>query len=109
MPETRSSYLSTADHLHGFAEEVRPVLRHISNKPQSETAGILVQFVASIVHPDFVCNLAMMDCLAPEAKEAVLKMFQFCLKTGLSIEEQGAILAFVQPYIVSLLGGKPAH
>lgn len=109
MTETRSSYLSTADNLIGFAEEVRPVLRHISYKPKSESAGILVQFVASIVHPDFVCNLAMMDHLAPEAKEAALKMFQFCLKTGLSIDEQGAILAFVQPYIVSLLGGRLAH
>lgn len=105
----RTAYFSTVTGFEELDDDIQHVLSLIAVKPSNEAAGILVQFVASIVHPDFVCNLAMMDKLPAQAKEAAVRMFQYCLKTGLSIEEQGAILAFVQPYIVSLLGGKPSH
>ena len=92
-----------------FSEELRPTLQLIQKNPSSEVGSVLVQYVAAFVHPDFVCNLAMLDALPEDAKVASLAFFEFCLTHGLSIEEQGALLAFVQPHIVSSLGGPRPH
>lgn len=92
-----------------FPEQLRPTLQLIQKTPSSDVAVVLVQYVAAFVHPDFVCNLAMMDSLPSEAKEASLAFFEFCLSSGLTIEDQGALLAFIQPYIVATLRGPLPH
>ena len=95
--------------LSAFSEELRPTLQLIQKNASGEVASVLVQYVAAFVHPDFVCNLAMLDLLPEAAKVAALAFFNFCLTQGLSIEEQGALLAFIQPYIVSTLRGPLSH
>ena len=109
MSQTPAPYCANTAALGGFPESVRPILRLIQNKPTGDVTAILVQYVASFVHPDFVCNLAMMDHLPIEAKKAALEMFTFCLSNGMTIEDQGAILAFIQPFIVSALRGPLPH
>lgn len=103
MPNANTALLS------GFSEELRPTLQLIQKNPSSEVGTVLVQYVAAFVHPDFVCNLAMLDALPEAAKVASLAFFEFCLTHGLSIEEQGALLAFIQPHIVTTLRGPLPH
>ena len=100
---------ANTDILSRFPEQLRPALLLIQKTPSNDVTVALVQYVASFVHPDFVCNLAMMDSLPKEAKEASLAFFEFCLRSGLSIEDQGALLAFIQPYIVTTLRGPLPH
>ena len=38
------------------------------------------------------------------AKQAALEFFEFCLTQGLTVEEQGAILAWITPYMQRHLG-----
>lgn len=103
MPNANTALLS------GFSEKLRPTLQLIQKNASGEVGSVLVQYVAAFVHPDFVCNLALLDALPEDAKVASLAFFEFCLTQGLSIEEQGALLAFVQPYIVATLGGPRPH
>jgi hypothetical protein len=43
------------------------------------------------------------------AKQAALEFFEHCLSVGLTIEQQGDLLRFIQPYIVATLGGQRPH
>ncbi|WP_342064881.1 hypothetical protein, partial [Cupriavidus sp. OTU4895] len=95
--------------LSGFPEKLRPTLQLIEKNPSGEVAVALVQYVASFVHPDMVCNLAMMESLPVPAKQAALEFFEHCLSVGLTIEQQGDLLRFIQPYIVATLGGQRPH
>lgn len=103
MPNVNAALLSA------FSEELRPTLQLIQKNASNEVGSVLVQYVAAFVHPDFVCNLTLLDALPEAAKVASLAFFEFCLTHGLSIEEQGALLAFVQPYIVTSLRGPLPH
>lgn len=104
MSEHRPIYGANTAVLSHFPEPVRASLRLIEKNPSNEAALVLLQFVASFVHPDYVCNLAMLDALPIEYKEAALELFEFCLTSGLSLDEQGDILRFVEPYLVQSLG-----
>lgn len=95
--------------LSAFPEPVKAILHLIEIKPSGDVSLYLLQYVASFVHPDCVCNLAMLDALPDDAKQAALSLFQFCLHNGLSIDEQGAILRFIQPYLVRGLGAPIQH
>ena len=95
--------------LSGFPEKLKATLQLIEKNPSGEVAIALVQFVASFVHPDMVCNLAMMENLPVPAKQAALEFFEHCLSAGLTLEQQGDLLRFIQPYIVATLGGPMAH
>ncbi|MGP8438211.1 hypothetical protein ACT2FY_09715 [Paraburkholderia fungorum] len=92
-----------------FPEKLRLTLQLIEKNPSGEVAVALVQYVASFVHPDMVCNLAMMENLPVPAKQAALEFFEHCLSAGLTIEQQGELLRFIQPYIVATLGGPRPH
>lgn len=100
---------ANADALSRFPEQLRPALQLIQNHPSNDVAVVLVQYVAAFVHPDFVCNLAMMDSLPSEAKAASLAFFEFCLNKGLTNEDRRALLAFIQPHIVATLRGPVPH
>ena len=95
--------------LSGFPEKLRPTLQLIEKNPSGEVAVALVQYVASFVNPDMVGNLAMMESLPVPAKQAALEFFEHCLSAGLTIEQQGELLRFIQPYIVATLGGPRPH
>lgn len=91
--------------LSSFPDELRDTLQLIEKNGSNDLGAALTQFVASFVHPDMVCNLAMMESMPDSAKAASLKFFEHCLTAGLSLEQQGDLLRFVQPYIVKALGG----
>lgn len=86
-----------------------PALEFIERHPSGEAGVAMTQYVASFAHPDMVCNLAMMEALPADARESALAFFSYCLGTGLTIEEQGELLRFIQPWIVRTLGGHPPH
>jgi hypothetical protein len=92
-----------------FPEKLRPTLQLIQENAVNRVAVSLVQYVASFVHPDIVCNFALLDTLPFTAKQAVIDFFDYCLSIGLTIEEQGSLLAFIQPYIVATLRGPRLH
>lgn len=98
-----------APELAGFDARLKPALAVILAHGADDVGVAMTQFVASFVHPDMVCNLAMMECLCEDDKQAALSFFEHALRDGLSLEEQGALLRFVQPFIVSSLCGPSAH
>ncbi len=91
--------------LNDFPDELKATLQLIEKNGSNDLGVALTQFVASFVHPDMVCNLSMMDSMPDAAKAASLKFFERCLTDGLTIEQQGDLLRFIQPYIVKVLGG----
>lgn len=95
--------------LQRFPEALRPALHCIVARPKSEAALILTQFVASFVHPDFVCDLALLDVLPADDKQAALEFFTYCLNAGLSLEEQGEVLRLIQPQLAGMLGAPHMH
>jgi hypothetical protein len=95
--------------LEAVPKSARSLLRSIADKPTSDRSLILVQYLASFVHPDYVCNLSMLDYLSPEDKIDVMDFFQHFLSSGMSIEEQGSILRYIHPYLSGLLGGPKPH
>lgn len=88
-----------AEHLARFAEPLRPVLA-LAEKNQGNDKGLLLlSFVGAFAHPDFVCNLAMLDTLPPAEKSAVIGFFDFCVTRGLAIDECAALVDFVNTRI----------
>lgn len=81
----------------------------IADRRSDAICESLVQYVAAFVHPDMVCNLTMMESLPEDVKRASAAFFEYCLFNGLTIEQQGQLLAFVQPFIISVLNGPPLH
>lgn len=81
-----------------FPECARQLVAMIANRAKTEIGDQLVQFLAAFVHPDYVCNLSMMDKL-PEAEKAVCSAFfsQF-LTDGLSVAQASQLAAFLQPF-----------
>lgn len=109
MSEPLAYYGADAGALSGMPEPMRPVLAYVSSHPRTDAGAALLHFVASLVHPDFVCNLALLDQLPAEARDAMLIAFEHCLSQGLTIEEQGAVLAWVQPRLSQLPGVPSTH
>jgi len=109
MSEPLALYGADAAAFTSFPEPLRPALHFIASHERSDAGGALLHFLASLVHPDFVCNLALLDRLPVEAREAMLETFEFCLSQGLTVEEQGAVLAWLQPRLSRLPGLPASH
>ena len=88
-----------------FPGPIKTVIDLIEKNPKGEEEAVLLHYLASFVHPDTLCNLAMMNKIATSKKEAAVKMFEYCLYTGLSVDEQGDILKYLQPHIFSGISG----
>jgi hypothetical protein len=99
MPESRAIYGASAS-VAVFPEPVRPVLHIIECSESNEAGPVLVSFVAALVHPDFVCNLADVAKLADAERRAALELFEFCLAEAMSVELQGQLQRWLQPYLV---------
>lgn len=99
MSETSPIYGANTASLSAFPEELRATLHLIEKNRSNEVAQTLANFVASSVHPDFVCNLADFGHLDTEVKAAALAFFDYCLKVGLSLQEQASILQWVRPHL----------
>ena len=95
--------------LRRFPDRLRATLQLIQNNRSCEVTFSLVQYVVSFVHPDYEIDISLLDDLPILAKQAALEFFEHCLSTGLTIEEQGALLAFVQPHIMATLRGPMLH
>ena len=79
-------------------EPIAALLNCISNEKQFDRQEYLVQFVAAFVDPDLVCNLSQIDALTEEHKHNVLAFFSYCITTGLTPPEIGAMHQFIAPY-----------
>lgn len=90
-------------------EQALGLLRALAAARDYETAVALSNFVAAFVHPDYVCNLADVQNVPDDAKASALAFFEYCMRVGLSVEEQGAILTWLQPYLHRTLGAPRAH
>lgn len=66
-----------------------------------EQSNALLNFLASMVHPDVHCNIDELDHIPEPLKPVCLEFFDLCLLQGLSLEEQGRVLEIVRPYIYS--------
>ncbi len=99
MTEARKPYDANTALLSHFPEAVRGSLHLIEKNGLNEVGVAVTNFVASFVHPDFVCNLADFQHVDHDVKSAVLEFFQYCLDEGMSVETQGQILAWITPYL----------
>lgn len=95
---------ANAASLSAFPEPLRATLHLVEKNRSIEVCQSLTHFVASFVHPDFVCNLADFQHLDNEVKVAAMAFFEFCLTQGLTMDEQVAILAWITPYMQRHLG-----
>ena len=84
--------------------QVAQLLQIIAQHPDSDTAYLLAQFVASTVHPDYVCNLAMIAALPERFKVATLEFFKACVIDGLSTSQQAFVASVIEPYIARAVG-----
>ena len=92
-----------------FPAQAVGLLRSLAEARDYETAVALSNFVAAFVHPDYVCNLADLRHLPDDAKQAAREFFAFCLHDGLTLQEQGQILLWVQPYLQRAVGARISH
>lgn len=83
-----------------FPEPVRLIVRLIEKNGSDEVSQLLANFVASTVHPDFVCNLASFDAVNREIKTAVLEFFDHCVFHGLTLDEKNELLNLVNPTLM---------
>lgn len=104
MTERRAHYGAAGAVPAAVPDPARETLRLIVRNPDEEAAGLLLQYAASLAHPDYVCSLALLDALPIEYKEAALELFEYHLTSGFSPEERGAILAALEPYLARPLG-----
>lgn len=104
MTERRASYGAPHPVLESIPDQARETVRLIVRNPDDEAAGLLLQFAAALVHPDYVCSLAQLDALPIEHKQAVLELFEYHLTSGFSPEARGALLRALLPYLARPLG-----
>ena len=83
--------------LSAFPAELRSTLQLIEKNASNEFGLVLVQFVGAFAHPDLVCNLDMLAKLPKPMRQASAEFFRYCLEPGLTVDAQGALLAFVRP------------
>ena len=93
--------------LSAFPAKSRPMLQLIEKNRSTEVGEILTQFAASALHPDFVCNLGAFTGLPAEVKTAALEFFSHTLSPGFTLDEAGAMFAWLTPHIQRRAG--PSH
>lgn len=99
MSETSPIYSAASTDLAAFPEPMRAALHLIQSQPAGDAGRALLHFVAAFVHPDFVCNLADFGHLDNDVKQAALDLFEFALTQGMTVDEQGAVLRWITPYL----------
>lgn len=109
MPEASPIYGATSAELVTFPEPMRAALGLIQAQPGGDASRALLSFVAAFVHPDFVCNLADFAHFDNDVKQAALDVFEFALTQGMTLEEQGAVLRWITPFLTGNGSLPPAH
>ena len=97
-PDTNTAVLSA------FPAKSRPMLQLIEKNRSTEVGQILTAFVASALHPDFVCNLGAFIGMTAEVKAAALEFFDHALTPGFTLDESGAMFAWLTPHIEGRAG-----
>ncbi len=103
MSEHRLIYSANTAVLNNFPEAVRTTLHLIEKNPSNEAALILLQCVVSAAHPDYVFSLAVLATLPTEYKKAALELIEYSLTSGFTVDEQSALMRFVEPWMVTAL------
>ncbi|HHV7523687.1 TPA: hypothetical protein ACUNF5_005212 [Burkholderia orbicola] len=93
-------FLDTADTL-DLPRQAIDLLRTINRDADADRAKLLMQFVASSIHPDYVFNLSMLSVLPAEHKAAVVAYFAMSISGGLTLAQQAIILQVVESYFAS--------
>jgi len=97
MSQERDFYGDNADALIDIPQPFQDVLRLIEQHRADDLGPTLHAFVASLVHPDCVCNLALLPTLPAGVKAAVIAAFSYCMEFPLTPTEQGKIARFLFP------------
>ena len=103
MPHTKPPGSHTAV-LSIFPAKSRAMLQLVEINRSTEVGQILVDFAASTIHPDFVCNIGVLASMSNEVKRAVLEFFEHTLSPGFTIDEAGAIFAWLTPHLQGMAG-----
>jgi len=109
MSEPRQIYGSNTASLSDFPEGVQLLLHLASKKSNVEASQFLVHFVASLLHDDFVCNLASIELLPAEYRETARDAFDLAISGGLTAAEKAKILAYIMPLMLEPMGFPPAQ
>lgn len=109
MSEGRALYGEHTAVLKSYPEPLRPLLHEIDRSRTPGRRLTLANYLAAFVHPDYLCNLAALDLLDTDAKIAAMDAFEYCLAQGLTLEEQGALLGWLAPYLADSPGAGQCH
>lgn len=90
--------------LSAFPAKSRAMLQLIEKNRATEVGQILTDFAASALHPDFVCNLGAFTGLPTEVKTAALEFLSQAFSPGFTLDEAGAMFAWLTPHIEGSAG-----
>ena len=80
------------------------MLQLVEKNRSTEVRQILVDFATSATHLDFVCNIGVFASMSNEVKHAVLKFFEQALSPGFTVDEAGAMPAWLTPRLQGMAG-----
>jgi len=104
MSEPRAPYIVRNALQDDFPEALKSSLQLIEKNAASDESKILLQCLASAVHPDYVCNLAMIASLPDEYREALRDLLNYCISPGLTTDLQIRVTRIVEPMLASIIG-----
>ena len=85
--------------LSAFPARSRALLQLVEKNRFTEVGQILASFAASAIHPDFVCNVGAFVGTSDEVKRAAHEFFEQALSPGFTLDEAGAMLAWLTPHL----------
>lgn len=80
--------------------ELAALLTRIRAAPLEESNRILTAFLASLVHPDFVCSLSSLADLSESDRVLVTSIFNRHIMTDRDIEFDSALYTVLLPYLL---------
>ncbi|WP_156443858.1 hypothetical protein [Burkholderia savannae] len=100
--------LDSAD-THALPRPAVDLLHKINSDSDADRIELIMQFVASSVHPDYVFNISMLSVLPAEYKAAVTAYFVMFVSGELTLPQQATILRMVGLYFADSARSRTSH
>lgn len=95
----------TPDRIEGpwcdFSDAAKGIALLIEEKPHGEASGVLIQIVASAVHPDYVMALSEVGALPDRQRAAAQQFISHAVSGAMGMQERVAVLRFIEPHLAS--------
>lgn len=81
---------------YAFVDAIEAVLTD-----RDRSCELLLDLLASIVHPDMVCNLFVLGVMSERERTLAKRCIDYSLNVGLSTAEASTVYQFIRPRIAS--------